>query len=50
MKEDKILALKRCTQEFGDQQMTSDDAGPSYLENTDTYEYDTLAVGRMIVQ
>jgi hypothetical protein len=30
----------------GDQQ--HDDAGPSYLEEVDKYEYDTLAIGRMI--
>jgi hypothetical protein len=28
--------------------MTSDDAGPSYLEHADTYEYNTLVIGRMI--
>jgi hypothetical protein len=32
------------------QQMTSDDAGLSYLESVDAYEYDTLAIRRMIVQ
>jgi hypothetical protein len=50
MKADKIAALKRRAREFGNQQKTSDDAGPSYLENADAYKYDTLAIGRMIVQ
>jgi hypothetical protein len=47
---DKIAALKRRAQESGDQQMTNDDAGPSYLENADTYEHDMLAIGRMIAR
>jgi hypothetical protein len=35
----------------GDQQTTrNDDAGPSSLENADKYEYDTLAIGRMIAR
>jgi hypothetical protein len=45
-----VQALKRCSREFSDQQMTSDDAGPSYLENADKYEYDTLAIGRLIAR
>jgi hypothetical protein len=49
-KEDKIAALKKRARDFRSQQMTSDDAGPSYLENTDTYKYDMLAVRWMIVQ
>jgi hypothetical protein len=48
--EDKIAALKRHAHTFSDQQMTSDDAGPSYLENADAYEHNTLAVRRMIAQ
>jgi hypothetical protein len=49
-KKDKVAALKKRTHDFMSQQKTSDDAGPSYLENADTYKYDTLAVGQMIVQ
>jgi hypothetical protein len=52
-----VAALKRRTRDFmgqprssSDQQKTDDDAGLSYLESTDAYEYDTLAIGRMIVQ
>jgi hypothetical protein len=43
-------------QEFACHQMTCDHedyagaAGLSYLESVDAYEYDTLAIGRMIVQ
>jgi hypothetical protein len=47
---DKIAALKRCARDFADQQMTSDDAGLSYLESMDAYEYDSLAIGRLIAQ
>jgi hypothetical protein len=50
-----VVALKRHACDFmgqprtsGDQQMTNDDAGPSYLEEVDKYEYDTLAISRMI--
>jgi hypothetical protein len=43
-------ALKRRTCTFGDQQTTGDNAGLSYLENADKYEYDMLAIRRMIVQ
>jgi hypothetical protein len=36
-------------QSSGDQQTTrNDDAGQSYLEEVDKYEYDMLAIGRMI--
>jgi hypothetical protein len=47
-----IAALKRCAHDFMCQQMTRDDSGSgiSYLESTDNYEYDTLAIGQMIVQ
>jgi hypothetical protein len=53
-----VAALKRCAYDFmgqprssGDQQMTcDDDAGPSYLENADKYEYDMLAISRMITR
>jgi hypothetical protein len=53
-----IVALKRRARDFmgqprsiGDQQTTcDDDTGPSYLENADKYEYDTLAIGRMITR
>jgi hypothetical protein len=38
-------------QSSGDQQTTRDDnAGLSYLENADKYEYDTLVIGRMIAR
>jgi hypothetical protein len=51
-----IAALKRHAHDFmgqprtsGEQQKTEDDdAGLSYLESTEKYEYDTLAIGRMI--
>jgi hypothetical protein len=46
-----IAVLKRHTHDFRDQQMTGDDdTGISYLESVDNYEYDMLAIGRMIVQ
>jgi hypothetical protein len=45
-----IAALKRHAHDFVHQQATRDDAGLSYLESADTYEYDTLAIRRMIVQ
>jgi hypothetical protein len=45
-----IAALKRRAHDFMGQQRTDDDAELSYLESTDNYKYDTLAVGRMIVQ
>jgi hypothetical protein len=32
------------------QPQSSDDAGLSYLESMETYDYDTLAVRRMIAQ
>jgi hypothetical protein len=32
------------------QQRTDDNAGLSYLESVDAYEYDTLAIGRLIAQ
>jgi hypothetical protein len=45
------VALKRHAHDFGDQQMTgNDDAGQSYLENTDKYKYDMLVIGRMITR
>jgi hypothetical protein len=44
-----IDALKRRSRDFSNQQMTSNEAGPLYLENTDTYKYDTLAISRMII-
>jgi hypothetical protein len=34
----------------GKQQKTDDDAGLSYLESTEAYKYDTLAIGHMIAQ
>jgi hypothetical protein len=46
---DKIAALKRRACDFMGQPRTDDNAGLSYLESVDTYEYDTLAIGRMIV-
>jgi hypothetical protein len=53
-----VAALKRRTHDFmgqprssGDQQKTEDDdTGLSYLENVDKYEYDMLAIGKMITQ
>jgi hypothetical protein len=45
-----IAALKRHTHDFAHQQMTCDNRQISYLESMDTYEYDTLAISRMIVQ
>jgi hypothetical protein len=45
-----VAALKRHACDFGDQQTTGDDdAGISYLESMDNYEYDMLAIGRMII-
>jgi hypothetical protein len=49
-KEDKIAALKRHTRDFTDQRRTNDDTGLTYLESTEDYKYNTLAVGRMVVQ
>jgi hypothetical protein len=49
-KDGSIAALKRCTHDFTHTQMTNDDAGLSYLESADTYEYDMLAIRRMIAQ
>jgi hypothetical protein len=37
-------------QSSSDQQKTDDDAELSYLESAEAYEYDTLAIGRMIAQ
>jgi hypothetical protein len=52
-----ITALKRRTCDFmgqprtsGEQQKTDDDAGLSYLESAEAYEYNTLAVGWMITR
>jgi hypothetical protein len=47
---DKIAALKRRTRDFMGQPRSSDDVGLSYLESAEDYEYDTLAVRRMIAQ
>jgi hypothetical protein len=44
-----IAALKRCAHDFRDQQVTcGDGAGISYLESADNYEYNTLAIGKVI--
>jgi hypothetical protein len=40
--------LKRRARDFMGQRRTDDD--DSYLMHVDTYEYDTLAIARMIVQ
>jgi hypothetical protein len=48
--EDKIAALKRRACDFMGQPRTDDDAGLSYLESAEAYDYNTLAVGRMIAQ
>jgi hypothetical protein len=46
-----MAPLKRHARDLGNQQTTGDDnAGPSYLENTDKYKYNMLAIGRMIAQ
>jgi hypothetical protein len=45
-----IAALKRRAHDFMHQQTTCDNAGLSYLESADDYEYNMLAIGRMIVQ
>jgi hypothetical protein len=48
---DQVADLKRRTWHYADQRLTSDDtAGLSYLESADAYEYNTLAIGRLIVQ
>jgi hypothetical protein len=51
-----VATLKRRTRDFmgqpwtsGEQQKTDDNAGLSYLESAEAYEYDTAAVRRMIV-
>jgi hypothetical protein len=46
---DKIVALKRRARDFMGQDRSTDD-DDSYLMHADTYEYDTLAVVRMIAQ
>jgi hypothetical protein len=46
---DKINALKRCTRDFmGKPRSSNDDVQTSYLESVDNYEYDTLAIARLI--
>jgi hypothetical protein len=47
---DKIAALKRCAHDFMGQPWSSDNAGLSYLESMEAYDYDTLAIGRLIAQ
>jgi hypothetical protein len=47
---DKITALKRHACDFMGQQRTNDNAGLSYLESAEAYNYDTLAIGRLIAQ
>jgi hypothetical protein len=47
---DKIAALKRRAYDFMGQHRTDDDAGLSYLESVDAYEYNMLAIGRLIMQ
>jgi hypothetical protein len=43
-------ALKRCACDFKDQQTTlGDDSRMSYLESVETDNYNTLAIGRIIV-
>jgi hypothetical protein len=37
-------------QTSSEKQKTDDDEGLSYLESAEAYEYDTLAIGRMIAQ
>jgi hypothetical protein len=34
----------------GEQQKTDDNAGLSYLESAEAYEYDTLTIGYMITK
>jgi hypothetical protein len=46
----KIAALKRHACDFMGQQRTDGNAGLSYLESADNYKYNTLAIGRLIVQ
>jgi hypothetical protein len=46
-----IAALQRHARDFAHQQMTRDsESGISYLESADSYEYDMLAIRRMIAQ
>jgi hypothetical protein len=52
-----IAALKRRACDFmgqprssGEQQKTDDDAGLSYLESAEAYEYNTLTIGQMIMK
>jgi hypothetical protein len=45
-----IVALKRHTHDFTCQQTTHDNRHISYLESTDDYKDNMLAIGRMIVQ
>jgi hypothetical protein len=47
---DKVASLKRRTCDFMGQPRQDDQARSSYLESADTYEYDTLAIARLIVQ
>jgi hypothetical protein len=47
---DKINTLKRRARDFMGQQRSNDnDVQTSYLESADTYEYDMLAIARLIV-
>jgi hypothetical protein len=48
---DKINALKRRTRDFmGQPRSSDDDVQTSYLESTDNYEYDMLAIARLIAR
>jgi hypothetical protein len=49
--DNKIAALKRHARDFmGQQRSSDDDARSSYLESTDSYKYDMLAIARLILQ
>jgi hypothetical protein len=49
--EDKIAAWKRRAHDFMGQQRSSDnDVQTSYLESVDNYEYDMLAIARLITR
>jgi hypothetical protein len=47
---EKINALKRHAHDFMSQRSSDNDVQTSYLESADTYEYDTLAIARLIAR
>jgi hypothetical protein len=43
-----ITALQEYAHDFACQQTTQEEAHRSYLELADTYDYNTLVIGRMV--